>query len=85
MSGYNSRKVFICEDGERVTIGEFESEQMHRARAPQGAQGFCECRIQVCTVINDSVYKRESSEAGVCTSCRRRYAFTTKPMKREES
>lgn len=61
MPGYVSRKVFTAEDGERVTIVEFESMETHKAwaehtghRAAQklGRERFyAEYTIQVCEVL----------------------------------
>jgi heme-degrading monooxygenase HmoA len=60
MPGYVSHKIFTAEDGERVTIVEFDSPQSHRAWAEhpdhraaqkQGRDSFySEYTIQVCEV-----------------------------------
>jgi heme-degrading monooxygenase HmoA len=67
MPGYVSHKVFTADDGERVTIVEFASEETHRAwgehpehRAAQRqgrADFYSEYKLQVCEV------KRESHKA----------------------
>jgi heme-degrading monooxygenase HmoA len=64
MPGYISHKGFTAEDGERVTIVEFENEEAQRAwsRHPEHVQAkikgkkefYSEYRIQVCTVVRDS-------------------------------
>jgi heme-degrading monooxygenase HmoA len=63
--GYVSHKGFTADDGERVTIVEFESEEGLRAWAthPEHVQAkkigrslfFTEYRVQVCKVIRDTV------------------------------
>jgi heme-degrading monooxygenase HmoA len=60
LPGYISHKVFVAEDGERVTIVEFETPDQHRvwathpehlAAKKKGREGFySEYSIQVCTV-----------------------------------
>lgn len=65
MPGYLSHKVFVADDGERVTIAEFADQVSHdawRRHAEHGAaQGhgrshfYSEYKVQVCEV------KRESS------------------------
>jgi heme-degrading monooxygenase HmoA len=60
MPGYVSRKTFVAEDGERVTIVEFESEEHqhawsvhpeHRRAKDKGRTTFySEYDIKVCTV-----------------------------------
>ncbi|MFM0040770.1 antibiotic biosynthesis monooxygenase [Paraburkholderia sediminicola] len=62
--GYISHKGFVAEDGERVTIVEFESEEgMHAwARHPEHVEAkkkgrsvfFTEFRVQVCNVVRDT-------------------------------
>src|SRR4051812_16942104 len=64
MPGHVSHKGFVAEDGERLTLVEFESEESQRAWAvhPEHAQAkklgrqrfFSEYRVQICTVIRDS-------------------------------
>ena len=66
MPGYISHKGFVAEDGERVTIVEFESEQAHRAWRlhPEHLQAqkkgradfYSEYRIQVCSVQRESSF-----------------------------
>jgi heme-degrading monooxygenase HmoA len=63
MPGYISHKGFVAEDGERVTIVEFESEEQQRAWSAhrehveakkKGRSSFyLEYRVQVCTVQRD--------------------------------
>ncbi|MDE2149452.1 MAG: antibiotic biosynthesis monooxygenase [Gammaproteobacteria bacterium] len=66
MPGYVSHKTFTADDGERVTIVEFESEAAQRAWAQQpehlGAQRlgrrdfYSEFRIQVCDVLRSTYF-----------------------------
>ncbi len=62
--GYVSHKVFVAEDGERVTLVEFESAEAQRAWSthPEHSQAkrkgresfYAEYRLQVCKVIRDA-------------------------------
>lgn len=64
MPGYISHKAFLAEDGERVTIVEFDSEQAHRAwrlhpehveaQKKGRADFYSEYRIQVCSLQRES-------------------------------
>jgi len=64
MPGYLSHKVFVAEDGERVTIVEFESEEAQRAwaRHPQHLEAkkkgradfYAEFKLQTCNVLRES-------------------------------
>jgi len=66
MPGYVSHKGFVAEDGERVTIVEFESEKAQRAWAlhPEHVEAkrrgrasfYLEYRIQVCKVQRHSIF-----------------------------
>jgi heme-degrading monooxygenase HmoA len=68
MPGYISHKGFWAEDGERVTIVEFESEEAqhawrthpdHIAAQRQGRERFyAEYDIKVCSVVHEGHYKR---------------------------
>ncbi len=61
MPGYLSHKVFTAEDGERVTIVEFESDaaqqawSLHTEHAKAKVKGresfYAEYALQVCTVV----------------------------------
>ncbi len=72
MPGYLSHKVFVAEDGERVTVVEFadmESQRAwsthveHAAAKKTGRQRFySEYSIQVCELLRDS--KFVASDAG---------------------
>lgn len=63
MPGYVSHKTFVAEDGERVTVVEFESEEAQRAwaRHPEHAVAqqkgradfYSEYRLQTCQVLRD--------------------------------
>jgi heme-degrading monooxygenase HmoA len=64
--GYVSHKGFAAEDGERVTIVEFESEEAlqewrhhpeHAKAKRRGIQSFfSDYKFQICTVIRDRVW-----------------------------
>ena len=66
MPGYISHKGFVAEDGERLTLVEFESEEAQRAwaRHPEHVQAqkrgrnefYSEYRVTVCTPGRDSRY-----------------------------
>ena len=67
MPGYVSHKGFAAEDGERVTIVEFESEETHRAWAELPAHRkaqqlgrerfYSEFSIHVCQALRSSAFK----------------------------
>src|SRR6267154_5904389 len=64
--GYISHKGFVAEDGERVTIVEFESEEalrewrIHPEHAKAKRRGieslFSDYKFQICTVIRDRTW-----------------------------
>jgi heme-degrading monooxygenase HmoA len=66
MPGYVSHKGFVAQDGERVTIVEFESEEAlrawsahpeHVAAKKKGRRDFySEYRVQICRVERDSAF-----------------------------
>ena len=66
MPGYISHKGFVAEDGERVTIVEFESEatqrvwSLHREHVEAKNKGrasfYSEYRVQICTVQRDTSF-----------------------------
>ena len=66
MPGYVSHKGFTAEDGERVTIVEFESEETQRAWAQLPAHReaqrlgrerfYAEFKIQVCKLIRENAF-----------------------------
>ena len=68
MPGYVSHKGFVAEDGERVTIVEFESEEAQRAwslhpehveaKKKGRASFYSEYRIQVCSVQRESTFPK---------------------------
>lgn len=70
MPGYVSHKVFVADDGERVTIVEFESEETHRAWAThpehinaqrKGRADFYEAySLQVCDVKRQAVFPADA-------------------------
>jgi heme-degrading monooxygenase HmoA len=69
MPGFISYKDFASQDGENVTIVEFESPETlaawrehseHKAAQQQGRdEFFAEYHIQVCTPLRDYAFKRE--------------------------
>jgi heme-degrading monooxygenase HmoA len=71
MPGYVSHKGFTAEDGERVTIVEFESEQAQRAwrmhpehieAQRQGRLMYYEAfDLQVCSILHESHFKRDAN------------------------
>ena len=68
MPGYISHKAFTAEDGERVTIVEFESEDAQRnwamnlehvdAQRKGRSDFYSEYRLQVCSVLRDSAFRK---------------------------
>jgi heme-degrading monooxygenase HmoA len=70
MPGHVSHKAFVADDGERVTIVEFESEESHLAWSAhaehaaakrKGRESFySEYRIQVCTVQREAAFRAPS-------------------------
>ena len=68
MPGYIAHKGFVAEDGERVTIVEFASEEAHRAWAQhlehveakkKGRSTFySEYKIQICAVQRENEFRR---------------------------
>ena len=73
MPGYLSSKDFVAEDGERVTVVEFESEEAqrawrmhpeHRAAQRKGRETYYEeYRLQICEVKRESSFKRQEDVA----------------------
>ena len=71
MPGYISHKAFTAEDGERVTIVEFESEEAQREWARHGQHAevqrkgrkafYSEYRVQVCNVLRDSRFEADGA------------------------
>ncbi|MCK6372890.1 MAG: antibiotic biosynthesis monooxygenase [Zoogloea sp.] len=69
MPGYKSHKVFVAEDGERVTIVEFEDEASqqgwaqqidHLAAKKEGRKSFyAEYHLQICQVVRESSFKAD--------------------------
>src|ERR1700693_934782 len=70
MPGYISHKGFVADDGERVTIVEFESEEAQRAWSlhPEHVEAkkkgrssfYLEYRVQVCSVQRDSAFPKQA-------------------------
>ena len=68
MPGYIAHKGFVAEDGEHVTIVEFDSEESHRAWAlhaehvgakKKGRSTFyAEYKIQVCALLRENAFRR---------------------------
>jgi heme-degrading monooxygenase HmoA len=71
MPGYISHKGFVADDGERVTIVEFESEETQRAwsllpehveaKKKGRASFYSGYRIQICTVQRDSAFPNRAA------------------------
>jgi heme-degrading monooxygenase HmoA len=69
--GYISHKGFFAEDGERVTVVEFEHEEGMRAwrMHPEHRQAqrkareiyYSEYHVQVCNVVRQSDFKRDEA------------------------
>jgi heme-degrading monooxygenase HmoA len=72
MPGYRSHKVFVAEDGERVTLVEFADEGSQRSWSSQadhvaakkrGREAFySEYSIQVCQVLRESHFRAPGTE-----------------------
>ncbi len=66
--GYVAHKGFVAEDGERVTIVEFASEEAHRAwsqhlehveaKKKGRASFYFEYKIQICVVQRENEFRR---------------------------
>lgn len=69
MPGYLSHKAFTAEDGERLTLVEFDSEEALRGwaahpdhvRAKRSGRKkfFAEYSVQICNVIRDNKFQRD--------------------------
>jgi heme-degrading monooxygenase HmoA len=68
MPGFVSRKVYVAEDGERLTVVEFESEETHRGWAEHHrhaaaqrrgrSEFYSEYSIQICQSIRSSSFNQ---------------------------
>jgi heme-degrading monooxygenase HmoA len=75
MPGYVSHKGFVADDGERVTIVEFEDEETQRAWATNlqhveakkkgRADFYSEYKLQICTVTRESLFKAKSAAESI--------------------
>src|SRR4051812_10948687 len=71
MPGYLSHKVFVAEDGERLTLVEHESEEALRAWSvdPKHLEAkkmgrreyYAEYAVQVCSVIRERKFRRDEA------------------------
>ena len=71
MPGYVSHKSFVAEDGERVTIVEFENDEGQRtwatnlqhveAKKKGRADFYTEYKLQICRVERESVFAAKAS------------------------
>jgi heme-degrading monooxygenase HmoA len=71
MPGYISHKGFIAQDGERVTLIEFESEEAMRewgrhsehvqAKKKGRADFYSEYRVQICMQLRESIFPSRSA------------------------
>ena len=78
MPGYIEHKSFVAEDGERVTIVAFESEEKQRAWSlhPEHVEAkkagrdrfYLEYSIQVCGVQRESSFRRGEGGSGRSTT-----------------
>ncbi len=69
MPGFRSRKSFVAEDGERLSLVEFDDEESHRnwarnaehiAAKEKGREKFySEYVVQICNVVRESHFKVE--------------------------
>ena len=74
MLGYKSHKVFVAEDGERLTLVEFEddasqfdwaSHPEHRAAQKHGRSAFySEYSLQICEVKRESRFSTSEENGG---------------------
>ncbi len=74
MPGFLGHKMFVADDGERVTLVEFDSMESqrawslspeHKAAAIAGRRGFyAEYRIQICQVERDARFQARQMPAG---------------------
>ena len=78
MPGYISHKGFFAEDGERVTIVEFESEEgmrawrmnpEHRAAQRKARESYySEYHIQICEIVREAQFTAETAAAATSPS-----------------
>ena len=71
--GFKAHKMFVAEDGERLTLVEFENEaaqrnwslsREHRDAAKAGrARFYSEYKIQICTVNRESEFRSKQAPA----------------------
>ena len=83
--GFLGHKMFVAEDGERVTLVEFDSMESqrawslsaeHKAAAIAGRRSFyAEYKIQVCTVDRESVFPAPPKAVAVVEAARPRCPF----------
>ncbi|MFT3930933.1 MAG: antibiotic biosynthesis monooxygenase [Spongiibacteraceae bacterium] len=69
MPGFRSRKSFIAEDGERLSLVEFDDEESHKnwarnaehiAAKERGREAFySEYVVQICHVVRESHFKAQ--------------------------
>jgi heme-degrading monooxygenase HmoA len=77
--GFLGHKMFVAEDGERVTLVEFESMESqrawslspeHKAAAIAGRRGFyAEYQIQICTVERQSNFTAQATSPAPSSAC----------------
>ena len=93
MPGFLGHKMFVAEDGERVTLVEFDSMENqrawslsaeHKAAAIAGRKGFySEYRIQVCDVTRESHFPPKKAAPAPATAPARRCPFAASAQQRE--
>jgi heme-degrading monooxygenase HmoA len=72
--GFKGHKLFVAEDGERVTLVEFESMEAQRAwslsrehvqaKLAGRSRFYSEYKIQICTVARESNFRSEAQRRG---------------------
>ena len=72
MPGYISHKVFVAEDGERLTLVEFENEEAQRnwrmnpthvdAQKTGRKDFYAEYKLQICSVVRETSFKAKKDE-----------------------
>ena len=72
MPGYISHKVFIAEDGERLTLVEFENEEAQRnwrmnathveAQKKGRKDFYAEYKLQICNVVRETAFTAKKGE-----------------------
>lgn len=77
--GFLGHKMFVADDGERITVVEFESLEAQRAwslthehkeAAKSGRRHFyANYKIQICSVLRESSFSAEWRDQGAMSAC----------------